>query len=139
MPTPMDVADSISEAMKAASHALREATRDAMREAGKVAREEMKVTSTIVPGADRRFSHWRGRPVLGVSLRQSPGVVTVAPRGPWGVAEDGARPHGGHPGTRSTQGRQSWTRGQVATFDALGVEVPERIGAAVEEAFEGAG
>lgn len=143
--SPLDVADRVAETMAAVSKALRAETKAAMGAAAKVARAEMARTAVQVPGSDRRFSHWRGRPLLSTSTKVEDGLsgggvaLRVSPRGPWGVAEKGAAPHGGHPGTRSTQGRQSWSRGRDATFDVLGVELPERFERVVEEAFEGAG
>lgn len=137
----VDVGNDVGSAMAAAGAALRAVTKEVMVEAGKIAREELILASKPPTGGDGKFS--RGGK-LGVVVRQSPGLVTVAPRGLWGVAEGGARAHAGfawghpfsHPGT--SQGTLAWSRGREATFDRLGIEVVDRVGDAVEAAFVGA-
>ena len=136
--TPSAVGADVGRTMTRVTNTLRTATKAAMADAGKVAKVELTATSRIVPGADARFRNMRrynhgGK--LAVKAKAFPGGVTIIPRGPWMLAEVGARPHGGHPGTRSTQGRKAWTQGREATYRRLELDVPEQIADAVEGAF----
>lgn len=142
--SPLDVARAVADSMSAASAALQVATKKALRAAGTTARKEMNRVATDVPGGDRRFSNMSrynhgGR--LAVTVRQRAGAVFVMSKGPWKLAEEGANPHrigkGLHPGTRASQGRSSWTKGQDATFGVVEKELPREVSEAVEKAFGG--
>lgn len=133
--TPRQVGDEIERSLVGAQKALESAIRGVMKDAGQVARKELSVTATIVPGPDRIFSNFRRAGRLGVKVRHSPGSVTISPVGPWGIAERGRRASGGHPGTRAKQGKQSWSRGRDAALERIGREAPETILSEVEEAF----
>jgi hypothetical protein len=141
MSTPSQVGAEASAALVRTAKAIGKATKDAMKDAADVAKAELKVTSTIVPGGDARFSNMRGYNhggKLAVKSKPYDGGVTIIPRGPWKLAESGRDPgRRNHPGTRSSQGRKSWTKGQEATFQRLGREVPEHIGDEAERAFGG--
>lgn len=143
---PKDPVLGVTDAMASASKAVVAATKQFLTDAGAVARDELKRTSTIVPGRDRRFSRFGRGGMLSVKTRMSgPSMLLVIPVGPWGIAETGARPHTAfmyghrfdHPGTLATQGRQSWTVGREATFNTITRQFEPAVGEAVEQAFEG--
>lgn len=137
MSDPLDVAADIDRSLRATSRAIETAVKEALADAAVVAKRELGDQARIVPGGDRKFSRWYpGRGTLGVRTRQRRGVLTVAPRGPWKVAEEGARPHGGHPGTRGKQGRKSWTKGEQATYQKLDRVIPKEILDRGEGAFK---
>jgi hypothetical protein len=56
MSTPSQVGAEASAALVRTAKAIGKATKDAMKDAADVAKAELKVTSTIVPGGDARFS-----------------------------------------------------------------------------------
>jgi hypothetical protein len=117
---------------------LKASTRKALTGAAKVSRRELMAKATQVPGGDRTFSNFRKAGSLAVKTRQRDGALTVSPKGPWKIAEEGASPHPkNHPGTARSQGRGSWTAGKTAIFDELERTIPRDVEAAVVNAFEG--
>src|SRR5687768_3179720 len=130
----MSVDGDITAALNKVSAVLRTSVRSAMKDAAAVCRAELKQTARYVPGADRRFS--RGAGMLGVKTRYSDDGVTISPTGAWGIAEEGARPHAmpawgrgtaNHPGTRSKQGKHSWSKGRDQALTRLERDLPESI------------
>lgn len=143
---PGDIGRIIDGTMSTVSSAIDDAIKSTKQEAAKVARAELKKTSTIVPGPDAEFSNFRRAGKLKVRIRGDATGIDVVPIGPWGIAEGGAGPHSmkawgrgtaKHPGTRSSQAKRAWSRGQAATFQRLEREVPEHIADVVEGAFDG--
>lgn len=142
--SPLDAAAVVAGTMTVSSRVLRDATKKALRSVGNDARKTMRAQAVLVPGGDRRFSNMSGYSHggrLDVKIKQRDGSVLVMSKGPWKIAEVGANPHrigrGRHPGTRSSQGRRSWTKGQEAVFSDAERTVPKDIGGAVEKAFGG--
>lgn len=138
------VGAAIRRSLSASSTALGQAVKDGLKSGGKAARTELNLRAKDVPGGDRRFSNMRGYSHggrLGVSVRTRGDEVEVSPKGPWKIAEVGASPHrqgrGLHPGTRSSQGRRSWTRGRDAVFVEVERSFVNDVGGAVERAFGG--
>ena len=126
--------------MLAAGKALTDAAKAVVDAAGDTAKAELAKTAPIVPGSDLQFSNWKAAGKLKVRVRReraSEGVgIWVVPVGPWGLAQVGAKAHPvNHPGTK--QGKQSWSKGRDATYARLKGEIPEGLGDAVEEAFDG--
>lgn len=140
--SPIDVGIAIGRSLNAAAAAIQAATKAELRGAGVAARKEMTRQAGDVPGSDRRFSNMSryghgGR--LAVNVRGRGAAVFVMSKGPWKLAEEGADPHriggGVHPGTRSSQGRRSWTKGQEAVLGRVERTLPSAVAAAVESAF----
>lgn len=130
----MPIGDDIARSLNGMGREIQRAVKQVNREVGKVARDEAYTTAKQSTGGDRRFSNFKG-PALGVRLKVDTDGVTVSPSGPWKIPEEGAAPHGGHPGTRSTQGVKAWTRGRDATVQRLDREVPQEIDRAAERGF----
>lgn len=140
--SPLDVAQGVARAMDAVAAAMAAATKKAMRGVASDARKEMTRQARVVPGGDARFSNMArynhgGRLAVKTTVRDD--EVFVMSKGPWKIAEEGASPHrmgrGVHPGTRSTQGRRSWTVGERAVLDSAEHEVPAALTDGVEAAF----
>jgi hypothetical protein len=127
----------VARSMDAVTKELQRATAAALAQVPPIARDAMRGTGTGPTGGNMKLSRFRGGNVrLTQRFRKEPGAVVVSPRGPWGIIESGAGPHGHHPGTRSSQGVKAWSRGRDATFVAVGRKVDD-IADAVGEAFGG--
>ena len=130
----MPVGDDIARSLLNMGREIDRAVKDINREVGKVARDEAYTTAKASTGGDRKFSRFKG-PALGVRLKVDRDGVTVSPSGPWKIAEEGAAPHGGHPGTAATQGRKAWSRGRDATVRRLDRQIPETLDRAGDRGF----
>lgn len=125
---------SLATTLQAQAKNVRQFVRDVAKDAAKIAREEHRTAAAAGTGGDRRFSNFKG-PALDVKAKYEPGGVQIVPRGPWKIVEEGAAPHGNHPGTRATQGRKLWTRAEEATVDRLDRVIPDGVDAAMEAGF----
>lgn len=136
-----DVGAEVARTLGSMSNALIASRKTALREAGTVAKPIMMAGGrSVLPSM--RFRNMRGA-TLSVRTRVTDEALVVSPVGPWGILEPGARPHSGdawhrgrrpHPGTRDTS---AWSTGQAKTYAALGQDIPDTIGDAVEDAFNG--
>lgn len=139
-----DVGVQVEAVMKRAAQAARDAAQAALGDAAKVATVELEGLAVVPTGGDLKFSRFYPRAQrLVVRTRLFPGVLLVAPRGAWALAEDGADPHQAkawgrgsfdHPGTSGTL---AWSRGREATFARIEADLPDEVGGAVERAVEG--
>lgn len=140
--SPLDVGRAVQSSMNAASTAMAAGLKAALRAVNANARKEMTKQSRLVPGGDARFSNmarYNHAGKLAVKTTTRPDSVFVMSKGPWKLAEEGANPHrigrGMHPGTRSSQGRRSWTKGEQSVFQQSETDIPETITDAVVSAF----
>lgn len=122
--------------MRGLSKAIEKATKDITRAGGKVAREKLLEQAKLAAGSDRKFSNFKG-PALGVKVRQEKDAALVLPVGPWKIAEVGAAPHGGHPGTAAKQGKRRWSKGRDEAFDQLKRDVPRETEKTIRRGFNG--
>lgn len=138
MSSPTEVGAQVVKTMASMSKALDTSRKQVLRDIGKRARADLRAAATQVPGGDRRFSNMSkyshgGR--LDVTFNVRADLVFIGSKGPWKIAEQGAAPHGHHPGTARSQGRSSWSRAADPVLASAAGEVPKVIGDAVEEAF----
>lgn len=136
--TPASVAADIGATLDRMKKALDASRKEVLRDVGKSARADLKAAATQVPGGDRRFSNmskFNHGGLLDVTFSVRQDMVFVGSKGPWKIAEEGAAPHGHHPGTARSQGRRSWSQTADPISEAAALDVPRVIGDAVEEAF----
>jgi hypothetical protein len=135
MSTPLIIGADIKRSLNVLSRNVKTATRQVAKDAAKIAREEARAAAVKAAGPDRRFSNFKG-PALDVAVKyDDDSSVTIRPKGPWKIAEEGAAPHGGHPGTRSTQGRRRWSESRDSTIDRLDKDAPKVFDKAFESGF----
>lgn len=133
--TPESIAADFARSMAGVKKELTRAVRAVAKEGGAVAREEHHLTAAQSAGPDRMFSRFKKAGKLDVKLRYNDDGASVIPRGPWKIAEEGAAPHGGHPGTRAKQGRKAWTRAEAETIAVLDDRIPKTVTEAVDRGF----
>lgn len=132
--TPAAVGADIARSLANIEKNIKAAKRDIAKDGAKVSREELYTAAKRSAGSDRRYSNFKG-PALGVKARYDADGVRIIPTGPWKIPEEGADPHGGHPGTRRSQGKQAWTRGRDAAVIRLDRSVQNTLDEAVDEGF----
>ena len=137
-------------AMAVLGRGFDQAARAARKELGDVARKEHAAEAKRVAGGDRQFSNFGRKAKLNIRVRSTQAGVDIAPVGPWGIGEVGAKPHDikprgrklkingdvragmvRHPGHR---GRQAWTKAEEATMTTLDRVVPQVLDAEVNRA-----
>ena len=137
----LQIGNDVARTMASVSKALDKSVKNALRPIAKDARTTMRSAAGPPTGGDRRFSNMGrynhgGRLDVTVSVRED--LVFVGSKGPWKIAEEGARPHRvNHPGTRRSQGRAAWSRAADPIAADAATEVPRIITKAVEGAFRG--
>jgi len=137
----IQVGADVASTMANVNRALVKSAKESLRPVAKDARSTMRSAAGPPTGGDRRFSNMGrynhgGRLDVTVSVRDD--LVFVGSKGPWKIAEEGARPHRvNHPGTRRSQGRAAWSRAADPLAADAATEVPRIITKAVEGAFRG--